>query len=128
MPCCKFELELWRRYLFDSQHSYPFDLLFCGLVVIFLSRLFSLLSVLSPGALGYVLSRVGANMAWLQARRSQASLLIILMVFFSSELRAFSIRFKIPKVYVNIKPDVQTAYKPDFRSLVHTFESLPKSR
>lgn len=52
MPRCTFELELSKRYLFVSQHAYPFELLFfCGLVFIFLSRLFSLLSV--PFPLGF---------------------------------------------------------------------------
>lgn len=74
--------------------------------------------------LGYVLSRVGADMALLQARRSQASLLIFLMLFFSFELRKFSIRLKIPcNIYVNIDPSVESGNEPDLGSPMHAFKS-----
>lgn len=127
--CLHATLQVWTgafEKILISQHAYPFDLLFfCSLVFIFLSRLFSLLSVPSLYKdLGYVLSRVGADMALLQARRSKASPLIFLMLFVSFELRTFSIRLKIPcNIYVNIDPSVESGNEPDLGSPMHAFKS-----
>lgn len=99
MPRCTFELELSKRYLFVSQHAYPFELLFlCGLVSIFLSRLFSLLSGPPHWALDYVLSRVGVVTSSTITGASADHFNVII----SSGLRKFSIRLKIPcKICVN---------------------------
>lgn len=78
-------------YLFLNMHIHLTCYSFTALFLSFRRDSFLFSQSLPSRESGYVLSRVGADMALLQARRSQASPLIFLMLFFSLELRSFSI-------------------------------------